>query len=143
MSTVCVVAVRPNGYGEVLLDAQVRPADISPPVERSGSKQLILLQLSIQKNFQKFLNATNILDANFRQPYSAEGLRFLTSIYNAYDMIVDDEHQSLTIFSRSEDVRFMVSSEAFSLRVRKTIRRNAGYDPQWFPYGMKTILVGY
>jgi hypothetical protein len=143
MSTVCVVAVRPSGYGEVLLDAHVRPKGLSPPSKISGGKQLILLQVAIQKNFQKFLDATDVLDANFREPYSAEGLGFLAAIYNTYDKIVDDEHKSLTIFSRRGDVRFMISSEAFSLRVRNTIRRNAGYDPQWFPYGMKTILVGF
>jgi hypothetical protein len=82
MSTVCVVAVRPNGYGEVLLDAHVRPKGIPPPSKMSGGKQLILLQVAIQKNFQKFLNVTDVLDSNYRQPHSAECLGFLTSIYN-------------------------------------------------------------
>jgi hypothetical protein len=143
VSTVCVVAVRPAGYGEILIEAHMRPLGTALPTTTSHGSQLFLLQAHIQKDYHKFLRIADDVYASFKQIYSAESLGLVSDMYNTYDELVEDDDKSLTIFSRRNDVRFLIGSKGLSDRVRDTIRRNAGYDPNWVPCGMKTIARDY
>jgi hypothetical protein len=139
MASVCIIAVEVGGYAEILVPAFPRPPGITKHADMTGGRQLLILQAYVRDRFQRFVGVADDIASVFEGSHSLDGLHFLEALYNAYDGLVDAD-RSLTIFSSPMCVSFALGSESFSLRLRNTIRRNAPYNGQWTPCGMKMVL---
>jgi hypothetical protein len=139
MTSVCIIAVQASGFAEILVPAHPRPPGITEPADMSSGRQLLILQAYIRNRFQRFVVVADDIASVFKGPLTLDSLDFLGGLYKAYDGLVDED-QSLTVFSNPMCIAFGVGSESLSKRVRNTIRRNAPYNGQWTPCGMKIVL---
>jgi hypothetical protein len=105
----------------------------------SGGRQLLILQAYIRDRFQRFVGVADDIASVIKGSHSLDGLNFLGGLYYAYDGLADED-QSLTVFSNPLCISFAVGSENLSKRLRNTIRKNAPYNGQWTPCGMKLVL---
>ncbi|WP_264051620.1 hypothetical protein [Methylobacterium flocculans] len=139
MSTICIIAVCGQNYTEASVRTTIRPKGLLLRDDISGGEQLLILQSYIIGDYKAFEEVVGDVDANIRKPQTAAGWYVLSTMINSYDGLVDDKKLSMTIYSRPRDVRFAVGGTSFSDRMRMTIRRNAGYEPEWEPCGMKVV----